>query len=575
MKVVLCWHMHQPEYRDLSSGEYELPWTYLHALKDYLDMVAHLEANPAACAVVNFAPVLLDQIEDYSQQLEHYFTRGAGLRDPVLGALVRVAHPAADTERLALLKKMLRVNRRRVVERFAAYSRLATMIDWFEANPASAIYISDQLITDATVWYHLGWIAETVRRTDIRIQRLQDKEQNYTLQDRLELLRIIQQLIDSLLPRYRRLAAEGRIELALSPYAHPIVPLLLEFDSAREAMPAVALPVSANYPGGEERAHWHLTQGLRTFERHFGLRPIGCWPSEGSVSAATLQLLQQHGLRWAASGETVLRNSIEASRANQGFEPPRDTVHRVYRHAGSSVDCFFRADELSDRIGFVYADWHADDAVANLVHELERIAEDCVASGDATAADNAVVSIILDGENAWEYYPENGYYFLDALYQKLAAHATLELTTFKRILEQRDLVRANLPALVAGSWVYGTFSTWIGDADKNRGWDMLCAAKQAYDHAMARGELTEQQCEQATQQLAACEGSDWFWWFGDYNPAAAVSDFERLFRCHLGNLYRTLGAPLPDDLSRSISRGGGNPERGGVMLHGQAAESGR
>jgi alpha-amylase/alpha-mannosidase (GH57 family) len=559
--------MHQPEYRDLSSGEYELPWTYLHALKDYLDMAAHLEANPAACAVVNFAPVLLDQIEDYSQQLDQYFTRGAALRDPVLNTLVRVAHPAADAERLALLKKMLRINRRRVVERFEPFSRLATMIDWFETNPGSAIYISDQLVTDATVWYHLGWIGETVRRTDSRIQRLQDKEQNYTLQDRLELLRIIQQLIDSLLPRYRRLAIEGRIELAFSPYAHPIVPLLLDFDSAREAIPGVALPASTGYPGGRERAQWHLQRGLATFERHFGLRPLGCWPSEGSISEPTLQLLQQNGMRWVASGETVLRNSIERSRAEAGFEPPRDNLHHVYRCADGSIDCFFRADELSDRIGFVYADWHADDAVANLVHELEKIEAGC------TVPENNVVSIILDGENAWEYYPENGYYFLDALYRKLAAHDRLELTNFRRVLEQRDLARATLPHLVAGSWVYGTFSTWIGDADKNRGWDLLCAAKQAYDSALASGLLTAAQREQATQQLAACEGSDWFWWFGDYNPAAAVSDFERLFRCHLGNLYRILGAPLPDELSRSISRGGGNPERGGVMLHGQAPES--
>ena len=562
--------MHQPEYRDLSSGEYELPWTYLHALKDYLDMVAHLEVNPEACAVVNFAPVLLDQIEDYSLQLEQYFTRGAGLRDPLLAALVRVAHPAAESERLALLKKMLRVNRRRVVDRFPAFGRLGVMIDWFEANPGSAIYISDQLLTDATVWYHLGWIAETVRRTDARIKRLQDKQQNYTLQDRLELLRIIQQLIDSLLPRYRRLAVEGRIELALSPYAHPIVPLLLDFESAREAMPEVALPVDAGYPGGRERAEWHLQQGLKTFERHFGLRPLGCWPSEGSISTATLRLLQQHGLRWAASGETVLRNSIERSRAEPGFEAPVNDLHRVYRNAGSTVDCFFRADELSDRIGFVYADWHADDAVANLVHELERIAAD-----GGAAAEDRVVSIILDGENAWEYYPENGYYFLDALYKKLGAHETLELTTFKRVLERRDLQRIELPRLVAGSWVYGTFSTWIGDTDKNRGWDLLCAAKRTYDRIVASGTLNEQQREQALQQLAACEGSDWFWWFGDYNPAAAVSDFERLFRCHLGNLYRALGAPLPDELSQSVSRGGGNPERGGVMLHGQAPEPGR
>lgn len=567
MKVVLCWHMHQPEYRDLSSGEYELPWTYLHALKDYLDMAAHLEAHPAASAVVNFAPVLLDQIEDYSHQLDHYFTRGAALRDPLLNALVEVAHPASDSDRLALLKKMLRVNRKRVIERFPAFARLAVMIDWFEANPGAAIYISDQLITDATVWYHLGWIGETVRRSDVRIKRLQDKQQNYTLQDRLELLRIAQQLIDSILPRYRRLAADGRVELAMSPYAHPIVPLLLELDSAREAMPAVELPVNAAYPGGIERTEWHLQQGLQTFERHFGLRPTGCWPSEGGISLPTLKLLQQHGFRWAATGETVLRNSIERSRVEAAFELPGDCLHRVYRCGDSDIDCFFRDDSLSDRIGFLYADWHADDAVANLVHDLESIAAACPSD------DDGVVSIILDGENAWEYYPENGYYFLDALYKKLSTHASLQLTTFQRVLEQRDLNRVKLPRLVAGSWVYGTFSTWIGNADKNRGWDMLCDVKRAYDLAIASGILTAQQREQATLQLAACEGSDWFWWFGDYNPAAAVSDFERLFRCHLGNLYRLIGAPLPDGLSQIVSRGGGNPERGGVMLHGQAPEA--
>lgn len=567
MKVVLCWHMHQPEYRDLATGEYALPWTYLHAIKDYLDMAAHLEANPDACAVVNFAPVLLDQIEDYAAQLAGYFADGAALRDPVLDALTPAPLPASPVTRLELLQQMLRVNRRRVIERFPAYARLATLIDWFEANPASAPYISDQLLADAAVWYHLGWIGETVRRTDARVQRLQDREQEFTPDDRRELLQVVRELIDSLLPRYRRLAESGRVELAMSPYAHPIVPLLLELDSAREAMPDVELPESPVYPGGAERAHWHLQQGLHMFERHFGIRPVGCWPSEGSISTATLQALQEHGFRWAASGETVLRNSIERSRATGGFELPDDCIHRIYRSTGSDVACFFRDDGLSDRIGFQYADWHADDAVANLVHDLENIVRACPGNRDG------VVSIILDGENAWEYYPENGYYFLDALYRKLAAHDTLELTTFRRVLEQGGEPGVTLPVLVAGSWVYGTFSTWIGNVDKNRGWDMLCAAKRAYDRVVASGALDAETLAAATRQLAACEGSDWFWWFGDYNPAAAVSDFERLFRRHLGNLYRLLGEPLPDELAQVVSRGGGNPERGGVMLHGQAPGS--
>ncbi|HET8710112.1 MAG TPA: glycoside hydrolase, partial [Spongiibacteraceae bacterium] len=203
-----------------------------------------------------------------------------------------------------------------------------------------------------------------------------------------------------------------------------------------------------------------------------------------------------------------------------------------------------------------------DDAVANLIHDLERIAE------NHPRKDEGVASIILDGENAWEYYPQNGFYFLDALYAKLSAHPTLKMTTFARFAES-SAPRVELPRLIAGSWVYGTFSTWIGSADKNRGWDLLCAAKTAYDAALASGNLDAATRERAAMQMAVCEGSDWFWWFGDYNSAVAVSDFEQLFRLHLRNLYEMIGAPVPSTLREVISVGSGDPARGGVMLPGQ------
>jgi alpha-amylase/alpha-mannosidase (GH57 family) len=224
--------------------------------------------------------------------------------------------------------------------------------------------------------------------------------------------------------------------------------------------------------------------------------------------------------------------------------------------------CFFRDDGLSDLIGFTYSGWHGDDAVSNLIHHLQNMAEEFKGDGDR------VVSIILDGENAWESYPENGYHFLMALYKRLGEHAAIDLTTFGECL-RNDLKPAPLPRLTAGSWVYGTFSTWMGDADKNRGWDLLCEAKQAYDRVMAAGRLSPEQQVQANLQLAACEGSDWFWWFGGYNPADSVSDFERLYRLHLSNLYLMLGEPVPASLSRVISVGGGQPAQGGVMRPGQ------
>ena len=178
--------------------------------------------------------------------------------------------------------------------------------------------------------------------------------------------------------------------------------------------------------------------------------------------------------------------------------------------------------------------------------------------------------IILDGENAWEHYPENGYYFLSGLYGRLSDHPKMKLATFSSCLEEGAQV-GRLSALVAGSWVYGTFTTWIGDNDKNRGWDLLCKAKQTYDATLAAGKLNDDQVTAATQQLAVCEGSDWFWWFGDYNPADAVSEFEHLYRVHLGNLYQILGVKPPDILAQIISHGGGQPVHGGAMRPGQAA----
>jgi len=269
--------------------------------------------------------------------------------------------------------------------------------------------------------------------------------------------------------------------------------------------------------------------------------------------------LQRYGFKWTASGETVLHNSLK-------LEPPQpaesNCIHVAYQCSDIPINCFFRDDKLSDQIGFNYATWHADDAVANLVHNLENIATAC---GDQP---NAVVSIILDGENAWEYYPENGYYFLSALYKSLANHAGIRLTTYSDYLATTTQHR-KLTQLVAGSWVYGTFSTWIGSPNKNRGWDMLADAKRAYDRQLSHKQYSAEKLEKIRVQLGICEGSDWFWWFGDYNSADSVNDFDYLYRLQLSNLYNLLEIEAPQYLSESFSHGCGNPAMGGVMRRGQ------
>ena len=551
MNVVLCWHMHQPDYRDLRTGKIHLPWVYLHATKDYVDMAAHLEAEPAARAVVNFAPILLEQIEDYVAQIQGYLQGHGVIKDPLLAELAEPALPGNTQERLRLMQDCLRANRERMIDRFEPYQRLATMARWYEAHPDSMIYASNQFLADLLTWYHLSWIGESVQRSDPRIRALRDKAVNFSLHDRRELLKIILEQIESVIPRYRKLADNGQVELSMSPYAHPIVPLMLEFNSAREALPDVHLPVSCDYPGGRARAEWHLARGLETFQRVFGRRPAGLWPSEGGISQDALELFAEQGFSWVASGGKVLHNSHDAS--------SRSCSHRVYRFGEVKLDCFFRDDGLSDLIGFDSSDWHANDAVANLVGHMENIARVC------PDRDDCLITIILDGENAWEYYPENGYYFLNQLYHSLAQHPHLRMSTFEQFLAEKSPQRAHEAKIVAGSWVYGTFSTWIGDADKNRGWDILVEAKRTFDEQLATGSLSAEEEQAAERQLAICEGSDWFWWFGDYNPSQTVNQFDQLYRTHMANLYQLLNVEAPAYLSEIISRGGGDPSRGGVM----------
>lgn len=556
LPVVLCWHMHQPDYRGPGGREYHLPWVYLHGLKDYSDMAAHLEAQPEARAVVNFAPVLLEQIEDYSAQIHAWQASGRRIRDPLLAALAGPGLPLDASRRRELITACRKANRTHLIDRFPCLRELIDLADWFGRHHRADIYVNDQFLADLLVWYHLAWTGEHIRDNDQRIDSLQRKGRGYSLDDRRALVDVIGEQLQALVPRYRRLADEGRVELSFSPYAHPILPLLLDIRSARESLPDSPLPELEAYPGGEERVRWHLRRGMATFEHHFGRRPAGCWPSEGALSEATLRLLEEEGVRWTASGQRVLYNSL---RAYLGDSLPEHWLTSPYRLHQGQVHCFFRDDGISDMIGFTYADWHAQDAVSNLIEHLERIA-------DATQGrPNRVLSIIMDGENAWEYYPHNASFFLPELYRRLASHPRLALTTFSQHLASLVGPTPALDRLVAGSWVYGTLSTWVGAPDKNRAWDMLGAAKATYDRALASRTWSDAERERLEYQLATCEGSDWFWWFGDDNPAEAVNDFERLYRLQLQQLYELLGEAAPEYLSRPFTTRSGAAEHGGVM----------
>lgn len=569
INVVLCWHMHQPDYRDQRNGEYQQPWVYLHAIKDYIDMIAHLEKNPAARAVINFAPILLEQIDDYSQQIKSYLNNSRALSDPLLSALAEPALPANIEQQRQLIQACLHANKTHAIERFAAYKRLADMAEWLKHHPDEIHYLNNQYLSDLLVWFHLAWLGETVRRDNEKVKSLISKASGFSLENRRELLAIIGELLSGLIERYNKLAKQGRIELSMTPYAHPITPLLTNFQTAQEAWPDIHLPLLEHYPGGEDRCNWHIEQGIKTFEKYFSEKPRGCWPAEGGLSENTIALLDNHQFAWTASGTNVLKNSLQKNNVNTAQINVDNQIHYLYQNyhlAPHAIHCFFRDDQLSDLIGFTYSDWHADDAVANFISEIENIVHHSDTENDS------IISIILDGENAWEYYPHNGFYFLEALYQRLSEHPNIKLTTFSQYLDnsvyRHNKPTKNLNKLVAGSWVYGTFSTWIGNSEKNRAWDILGEAKRCFDHVIASGKLNATQQQQASRQLAICEGSDWFWWFGDYNPAETVAEFEHLFRLHIANLYQLLHEPAPPYLSEVFAHGGGQPALGGVMRPG-------
>jgi alpha-amylase/alpha-mannosidase (GH57 family) len=566
LDLVFLWHMHQPDYRDYSTGDFVLPWVYLHAIKDYTDMAYHLEQHPKVKAVVNFVPVLLDQLEDYEQQ----FATGQ-IRDPLLRLLAREnLNDLSEVERELVLDSCFRSNHTKMVAPYPSYKRLFDMFKSLESGGSAALtYLSGQYMADLLVWYHLVWCGESVRREHDMVITMMSQNEGFTYADRKRLFDLIGKLVAGVIPRYRRLAKTGQIEISATPHYHPLAPLLLNFNSAKESSPESSLPQSACYPGGKSRVLAHLTSTKASHRTRFGVTPNGIWPAEGAISTALLEVFAAEKCRWAASGEGVLANSLRSA----GTLTERSQyLYRPYRLKGSasSLSCFFRDDHLSDLIGFEYSNWNGKDAALHFVAQLESISQ------QSSEGERPLVSVILDGENAWEYYPYNGYHFLNDLYAALETHADVCTTTYSAYLDSREASTGqvyaqdgSLPGVVAGSWVYGTFSTWIGCPDKNHAWDLLCMAKQNYDMVLAGGRLSAAEKKAAERQLSSCESSDWFWWFGDYNPSHAVESFDRLFRHNLMQLYRLLKLPVPANLSYPISQGGGAAtESGGTMRRG-------
>ena len=542
LDVVFLWHMHQPYYKDPVRGEYALPWTYLHGIKDYYDMPAIVEATPGARAVFNIVPSLLEQLIEYADgtAVDPFLIRGQ-------------MNPAdmSEEDRVFLLENFFCANRQRMIEPHRRYLELLYMAG--EGKPGAvrdrARHFSHQDLLDLQVCFFLAWTGEAARRRFPAFKHLLDKGQGYTAEDRALLFATQRTLLNEIIPLYKRLHEEGRIELAVSPYFHPILPLLCDTQMAREAMPKVTLPKERlRHP---EDARAQISNGLRYFQEVFGITPRGMWPSEGSVSDEVVTLIRECGLEWIATDEEVLARSLDG-----GLGEHHERLYRPWRYSTAHGDLgiFFRDHQLSDLIGFTYSQWDARRAVADCLGRIRQI-------GRQVGCENRVIPIILDGENAWEFYPDNAYEFLSGLYAAIAEAPDLNLTVCRDVLATTGF-NGRLHRIHPGSWINANYGIWIGHPEENLAWDLVAQARKTLieHHPQAEVQLTakEPPADEVARLLCtslyAAEGSDWFWWFGDDHFSPHSDRFDRLFRQHLTNIYTLLGLSPPRELLEPIKK---------------------
>ncbi|GFO56605.1 glycoside hydrolase [Geomonas sp. Red276] len=538
--VSFLWHMHQPFYKDPVRGEYILPWTYLHAIKDYYDMPAIVEASPEARVTFNLVPSLIEQLLDYAA--------GTAV-DPFLARGKMAPADLTEEDRLFILENFFSANRQRMIEPNPRYLELFSLAgQGLPGTGRQALRrLGDQEILDLQVWFYLAWTGEAARRHFPAFGELIRKGREFTAADKELLFATQRELIGRIVPLYRRLQEEGRIELSVTPYFHPILPLLCDTEIAKEALPRAHLPKRPYCHPGDARSQ--VKKALSYFEGLFGTRPRGMWPAEGSVSDEALAIMAEEGLCWTASDEGVLAHTLPG-----GLGREREAIYHPYAFSqeGRDLAIFFRDHLLSDLIGFTYSQWESERAVQDFLSRLQGVRQRSHVS--------RVVPIIMDGENAWEYFPANGHPFLTRLYRAIEKTPGLETATFCEVLERVPERRA-LGHVHPGSWINANFAIWVGHREKNLGWEELeKARRQAVKESRAVAELLEGRAVDdpaarlACTSLQAAQGSDWFWWYGDDHYSAHATGFDLLFRSHLMNVYRLLGLEVPDELLKPIKR---------------------
>jgi len=528
--------MHQPNYREPHADRMAMPWVRLHATKDYLDMPLRAAAHEGIRVTFNLVPSLLDQLELYLN----------GGTDRHLELSRRSVDKLSDEDKQELLSTFFSCNPSQMI---TPYGRYRELYDKYQSGRDRRdilvrLFSSGEL-RDLQVWSNLAWV-DPLFRDEQPIKSLLAQGRHFTSEHKHALLDWQIELIRRIVPTYRKLQEEGRIEVSFTPYYHPILPLLCNTDIATEALPSLALP--RRRFAHPEDAEQQVLLSLQKYRELFGEARPGMWPSEGSVSEESMDLLRRLGVRWSASDDEVLQHSLTKA----GMDPAGSLKHAVYDY-GPGLKMFFRDHHLSDRIGFVYSTWNAERAADDFLQHLLKLREKY-----SDRLDEVVVPIILDGENAWEYFPDDGAAFLDLLYKGLAEDKRIETVTMSEACDR--LPARNLPSIYAGSWINHDFRIWIGHQEDNAAWDLLSKTRDAL--VQFQGEHPHFDPERLTaawNQIYIAEGSDWCWWYGDEHRGAHNLQFDTVYRQHLIAVYEHLGLDIPVEMARPIYRGEGRP----------------
>ena len=544
IRLVLLWHMHQPFYKDMVTDEYRLPWVRLHALKDYYGMVKLLDEFPEVHQNFNLVPSLVAQIQDYVSGHAH---------DPFFNL---VAKPVADltaADRRFALQYLFQANPVNMIGRYPRYRELWEQYRTTADRPEGPeSYFVTRDYADLQVLSQLAWFDEFFL-AEPDIAALVQKGEDFSRDDQQLVIDKQRDILAQVLPAYADAAQRGSIELSATPYYHPILPLLCDTNVGAESSPGLSLPTRRfRHP---DDATLQIQRALDSHKALFGVRPKGLWPSEGSVSEEALKLASRQGIEWMATDEGVLGRSLDYNFARYNSDhlhaDAAERLYNIYRYEkdGARMHMVFRDHRLSDLIGFVYSGMPAQDAANHLIKNIRDSAQPVLDRGK-----DAVISIILDGENAWEYYPQSGREFLRRFYDALQRDEQIEpVTISEAIARHGESNFGQLHRLVPGSWIDANFNVWIGAPEDNRAWDLLAEARDYYDRHSHR--VSEAQRQIAWEELLIAEGSDWNWWYGPEHHSANDRDFDELYRKHLSNVYHALEGVPPEELNTPIMSG--------------------